>query len=87
MKIPNLPQVVETRDAVALFLARERAGNSKAARMAMMAMTTSSSISVNADLAGEEPEAAFGFDIERGFLMDGQSLLSSAFLSGMISTA
>src|SRR5260370_9057588 len=43
---------------VALSLARLKAGSSIAARIAMMAMTTSSSIRVNpAHLAGERPAA------------------------------
>ena len=49
--------------SMALSLARPRAGNSKAARMAMMAMTTSSSIRVNPreSRGGNQPDEHGGF--------------------------
>jgi len=45
---PNLSEITETTCRLGTLLGMDKAGNSIAAKMAMIAMTTSSSMSVNA---------------------------------------
>src|SRR5258708_39141603 len=52
---PNCRRLLRQEDCLALSLAFARAGRSRAARMAMMAMTTSNSINVNPVLGDSVP--------------------------------